>query len=50
MGSQPEVSHANPATNPATKKTFLLAFGAVVVTSAMLFWGRGLHTRCRSRV
>ena len=27
------------------RKPFLLAFGAVVVTSAMLFWGRGLHTR-----
>ena len=45
MSSQAEVSHANPATNPAVKKTLLLASGAVAVTSAMLFWGTGLHPR-----
>jgi len=45
MGSQPEVSRANAAANPATKKTLLLASGALVVTSAMLFWGTGLHPR-----
>src|SRR5215469_13588320 len=45
MGSQPEVSRANAAANPATKKTLLLASGALVVTSAMLFWGTGLQPR-----
>jgi apolipoprotein N-acyltransferase len=43
MVSQPESSPANPAANPAAKKTFLLTAGAVVATSAMLFWGTGLH-------
>jgi len=44
MGSQPEASRTNAAT-PATKKTFLLASGAVVLSSAMLFWGTGLQPR-----
>src|SRR5215472_15453721 len=45
MSSPPEVSRANTAANPASKKTFLLASGAVIVTAAMLFWGTGPHPR-----
>ena len=43
MGSQPELSHATSATSPTTKKTFLLATAAVIVTSAALYGGTGLH-------
>jgi apolipoprotein N-acyltransferase len=39
------VSRANAAANLGTKKAFLLASGAFVATSAMLFWGTGLQPR-----
>src|SRR5215471_6162823 len=45
MGSPTEVSRANAVTNPGVKKAFLLASGAVVLSSAMLFWGTGLQPR-----
>jgi len=43
MGSQPELSHVTRTTSPTTKNTFLLVAVAVVVTSAALYWGTGLH-------
>jgi apolipoprotein N-acyltransferase len=43
MGSPPEVSRANAVAKPTAKKAFLLAAGAVVATSAMLFGGTGLQ-------
>jgi len=43
MASQPELSSAEPTSEPATKKNILLAAGTVVAASAMLFWGTGLH-------
>ncbi len=45
MGPRPELSNATPATRSNKEKTFLLAAAVVVVTSAALFWGTGLHPR-----
>jgi apolipoprotein N-acyltransferase len=43
MNSRLGPSPAAPATSPTPKKTLLLAVAAVVVTSAALYWGTGLH-------
>jgi len=45
MASPPEVSRANAVANSGAKKGFLIASGAVIATSAMLFWGTGLQPR-----
>jgi apolipoprotein N-acyltransferase len=43
MVAQPESSFAKPTSEPAIKNNFLAAAGAVLATSALLFWGTGLH-------
>jgi len=43
MAPQYEKSFAKPISESTTKKNSTAAAGAVVATSAMLFWGTGLH-------
>jgi apolipoprotein N-acyltransferase len=43
MTSEPELSPAKPLREPAGGKSLMFAVGAVVATSAMLFWGTGLQ-------
>ena len=43
MVSQSDLSPSKPLSESATGKSILFAAGAVVATSALLFWGTGLH-------
>ncbi len=45
MGSRPQLSRTNTAISPNTRRTFLPAATAVILTSGALFWGTGLHPR-----